>query len=118
VASQAIEKIVEKADRAVVQLKNYKRKAAMSEARMVHFVEGAGGAIAAGAADAYFNEPKMFGVPAVPVVSALTALLGMFEVIPGGEHLAAIGGGGLHYALGSLAFKKVDEWEAEGGGTP
>jgi hypothetical protein len=112
-ASQAIEKIVERADRAVVQLKNYKRKAAMSEARITHFVEGSAGAVMAGAADAYFDEPKILGLPAVPVVSGIAAMLGMFEIIPGGEHLAAVGGGGLQYALGSLAFKKVDEWQAE-----
>lgn len=110
-ASQAIEKLAERADRAVATLRNSRLKARANEARTVAFVEGAAGAALAGAADAYFDEPKLMGLPAVPLITFGVALLGVTELVPGAEHLAAIGGGGAHYALGSLVFKKVNEYE-------
>ena len=112
-ASQAIEKLAERADRAVVQLKNYRHKAKTNEARVVSFVEGAAGAAAAGAADAYFDEPTVLGLPAVPLVSFGVALLGITELLPGAEHFAAVGAGGAHYAIGALTFKKVNEYESK-----
>ncbi|MFA5436318.1 MAG: hypothetical protein WC372_09815 [Candidatus Neomarinimicrobiota bacterium] len=109
-ASPAIERITERADRAIATLRNARAKARASEARMVSALEAVAGGGAAGFVDGYLGEPKLFGLPAVPIVSGAALVLGLAEALPGSEHLAAIGNGGFAYAVGSAAFKKGQEY--------
>lgn len=109
-ATQAIEKLAERADRAVATLRNYRQKARLSEARVIGGLETVAGGAAAGFVDGYFEEPKIMGLPATPLVSFGALLLGLGEFVPGAEHLAALGNGGAAYAVGSAAFKKGQEY--------
>jgi len=110
-ASQAIEKLTARADRAVATLKNIRSRNKMQAQGVIGFAEQVGGGVLAGAADAYLDEPQILGLPAVPLVSAIVGLVGLSEVVPGAEHFASLGAGGLAYAAGSATFKKVNEYE-------
>ena len=109
-ASAGIQRLTERADRAIATLRNHRAKARASEARIVSALESVGGGGIAGFLDGYLNEPQLFGLPATPIVSGVALVLGLSEALPGSEHLAAIGNGGFAYAVGSAAFKKGQEY--------
>lgn len=104
-------KIVAQGERAIQTLRNYRAKVKLNEQRSMGAAIAVMGGGVAGAVDGYFNEPKLAGVPATPVVSSVLLLAGLFDAVPGAVEVAEFGKGGLAYALGSLAFKKVNEWE-------
>jgi hypothetical protein len=100
-----------RADRAIVTLRNMRAKARLNMQRTYGMGAALAGAAAAGAADAYLDEPKVVGFPATPLASAGLMLLGLFDVVPGAEYIAQAGLGGACYSVGALTFKKVNEFE-------
>jgi hypothetical protein len=103
--------IVAQGQRALQTLKNYRQKVRLNEQRTTGAVIAIAGGGVAGAVDAYFDEPKLMGIPATPVVASALLLAGLFDAVPGGLEVAEFGKGALSYAVGSLAFKKVNGWE-------
>ena len=103
--------IVQQGQRALQTLKNYRQKVRYNESRMTGAAIATAGGGIAGAVDAYFDEPQILGLPATPIVSAGLLLAGLFDAVPGAVEIAELGKGGLAYAVGSMAFKKVNGWE-------
>ena len=54
-------------------------------------VEVTGGAAVAGFVDGFWGRPEIFNVPAMPIVGAALAIVGLSDWVPGGMHLASIG---------------------------
>lgn len=112
-ASASIEALVKRAESARATLANYRDRARLSEARIIAGTENIVGGLAGGLLDAKLGEGgedwQLLGMPGVAVTSAVLALAGASDAVPGGQHLMSIGTGGLAYSLGSLARRKLSE---------
>lgn len=112
-ASASIQALVQRAESARKTLAGYRDRARLSEARVISGAENILGGVAGGLVDAKLGEAgedwQLFGLPGVAVVSAVTALAGASDAIPGGTHLMSLGTGALSYSLGTIVRRKVGE---------
>jgi hypothetical protein len=108
-ATAAITKALESADRRLMAFKRQKEALKIREERA--YVAGTAllGAVVAGIADAKYRDAdgtskKIMKVPAIGGASALLALGGISELVPGGIYIGMLGVGGLCYVIGKAAY--------------
>ena len=108
-ASQAIQALARPAQSARNTLANMRETARIQEERIVMLAEVAVGGGVAGFVDGYWTKPQLFGMPAVPIVGVLLAIVGTSEWVPAGTHIAALGAGMVSGSLYEIAARKGAE---------
>lgn len=111
-ASPGITKALERLDRIQVRQKTERLVKSIKGDRLTSGGITLVGAIIAGAADGKYKEsdgsPKKIGpVPMVPAVFAAMAVVGLSDMVPGGNYVGMVGIGGLAYELGRMAHDHV-----------
>lgn len=106
-ATTGITKALEGFDRLKARVKNAEIKKHIKEERGYAGLAALAGAAIAGAADAKYPEKKLGPVPIVAAGSAVLALGGMIDVIPGGVYIGMLGVGGLCYYVGKASHDHV-----------
>jgi hypothetical protein len=92
-ASAAIQALARRAQSSANTVARMKEAAKVQQERVLMVVEVTGGAAVAGFVDGFWGRPEVFNVPAMPIVGAVAALVGLSDWVPGGIHLAQIGVG-------------------------
>jgi hypothetical protein len=111
-ASPGITKALERLDRIQVRQKTERLVRSIKGDRLTSGGITLVGAILAGAADAKYRdadgtEKKIGPVPAVAAGSAALAVVGLSDLVPGGQYVGMVGIGGLAYVLGKMAHDHV-----------
>jgi hypothetical protein len=112
-ASQAIQALAKRAESARSTLTNMKERARIQEERVYTVAEVAGGGAVAGFVDGYWGKPEIFGMPAVPIIGVVLALVGLSGWVPGGMHVASFASGMVAGPLYELAARKGAEKAAQ-----
>lgn len=107
-ATTAITKALESADRRLMQFKRHKEALKIKEERAYAAGAAIVGAVVAGVADAKYRDAdgtskKVMKIPVVGLASGVLALGGISELVPGGIYIGMLGIGGLCYVIGKAA---------------
>jgi hypothetical protein len=110
-ATQAITRIVDGYERLKGSITKAKAKAKIKGERMVGGASALVGGALAGYADGKFRDDDggtkhVLGVPAIAGASALAAVAGISELVPGGMYLGMAGVGGLAYVVGKAMYER------------
>lgn len=113
-ATPGITKALEGFDRLKTRMKNAEIAKHVKEERAYAAGAAVVGALIAGAADAKYRAPdgttrKVGPIPAVGGASAVLALAGLTDLVPGGVYIGMAGIGGLCYVAGKFAHDHVAE---------
>src|SRR5690606_34347398 len=100
-SSQSISKVLQHAEATNRRLARIKQEAKLNEARAIGSVVGIGAAALAGYVDGAFDLSEsdrghgdgfqVFGLPATPIAGVGLLVLGMSDLVPGAQYVAAAG---------------------------